>query len=61
VVVALLVGCATRLAMSAEQRQQMPFDIIDLGAGPALVCRPRRLGEIEGKMDWHQRIERKRE
>jgi hypothetical protein len=61
VVVAVLIGCATRLAMSGEQRQQMPFDTIDLGEAAALVCRLGRFGEIEGEMDWHQRIERKRE
>ena len=47
--------------MSAEQRQQTPLGAIDLGVGATLVRRLERLGEVEGKVDRHQRVERERE
>src|SRR5205085_5251253 len=58
---AVLVGRAVRLTMSAEQRQQTLLGAIDLEMGAALLRRLERLGEVEGNMDRHQRIERERE
>jgi hypothetical protein len=58
---AVLVGGAVRFRMSAEQRQQMPFRTADLGMNAALVLGLEHLGEIEGKVDRHQRVERERE
>jgi hypothetical protein len=58
---AVLVGGAVRFTMSAERRQQTPLGAADPGMNAALVLRLERLGEIEGKVDRHQRVERKRE
>ena len=56
-VFATLVGLAVRVTMSAEQRQQMLFDITGRDAGAAQVCRLERLSEAEGQVDRHQRVE----
>ena len=58
---AVLVGRAARFTMSAEQRQQTLLGAIDLDVGAALVRRLERLGEVEGKVHRHQRVERERE
>jgi hypothetical protein len=58
---AVLVGCAARVAMAAEQRPQAPFAIIDLGVGAAQLRRAEELGEVEDKMDRHQRVEGERD
>ena len=57
----VLIGLAIRVAMPAGQRQQRPFGITGLGAGPAQVRRLERLGEVEGKVDRNQRVEGERE
>jgi hypothetical protein len=56
----VLIGLAIRVAMSAKQRQQRPFGITDLYVGTAQMCRLEGLGEVEGKVDRHQRVEDER-
>ena len=58
---AVLVRRAIRFTMSTEQRQQTLLDAANLEMGAALLRRLERLGEIEGKVDRHQRVERERE
>jgi hypothetical protein len=58
---AVLVGRAARFTMSAEQRQQTLLGAGELDVGAALLRRLERLGEVEGKVDRHQRVERERE
>ena len=53
----VLIGLAIRVAMAAEHRQQRPFGITDLCVGTAQLYRLERLGEVEGKVDRHQRVE----
>jgi hypothetical protein len=58
----MLVGRAVRFTVSAEQRQQTLLGIADLDMGAALLRGPKRaLGEVEGQVDRHQRVERERE
>lgn len=57
---AVLVGLPARVMMSDEQRQQMPFAVINLGMGAALG-RLEGLGDIEGKVNRHQRVEGERQ
>ena len=61
VMFAVLVGRAARFTMPAEQRQQTPLGVITLDLGAAVLGRFKRLGEVEGKVDRHQRVERERE
>ena len=56
-----LIRLPIRVAMAAEHRQQRPFGITDLGVGTAQMRRLERLGEVEGKVDRHQRVEGERE
>ena len=58
---AVFFGLAARVTMSAEQRQQLPFAVVDLGVGATLMRRLERLGKLEGKMHRHQRVEGERE
>jgi hypothetical protein len=63
---AMIVGRVVRFGMSAEQRQQTLLDapdleVGDLEVGDAMLRRLERLGEIEGNVDRHQRVERERE
>ena len=58
---AVLVGRAVRFRMSAEHGQQTPLGAAGLDVGAAVLRRLERLGEVEGKVDRHQRIERERE
>jgi hypothetical protein len=58
---AVLVGGAVSFRMSAEQGQQTPLGAAHLGMNAALVLRLERVGEIEGEVDRHQRVERERE
>ena len=60
VMFAVLVGRAVRFTMSAEQRQQTPLGAADLDVSAAVLRRLERLGEIEGDVDRHQRVERER-
>ena len=57
----VLIGLAIRVAMAGKHRQQRPFGITDLCVGAAQACRLERLGEVEGKVDRHQRVEGERE
>ncbi len=54
----VLVGRAARFTMADKQHQQTPLGATDLDVGTALVRRLEYLGEAEGKMNRHQRIER---
>ena len=62
---AVLAGFVVGLTMSGEQRQHMSFDAAALGVvvgvASSMMRRIQRLGDIEGDVDRHQRIERKRE
>ena len=53
----VLIGLAIRVAMAAEHRQQRPLGTTDLCVGTTQVCRLERVGEVEGKVDRHQRVE----
>ena len=54
---AVLVGLPVRVMMPREQRQQMPFGVVDLGMVGAALRRLEGLGDIKGKVDRHQRVE----
>lgn len=60
---AVLVGLAADVLVADEQRQQMPFGAAGLSVGvdAPLVRRRERLGEIEGDVNRHERVERERE
>jgi hypothetical protein len=58
---AVAFGLAVRVTMSAEQRQQLPFTVVDRGVGATLMRRLERLGKVKGKMHRHQRVEGERE
>jgi hypothetical protein len=60
VMFAVFAGCAVRFTMSAEQRQQTLLCAAGLDVRAAMLRRLDRLGEIEGKVDRHQRVERER-
>jgi hypothetical protein len=53
----VLIGLAIRVAMAGKHRQQRPFGITDLCVGTAQLYGLERLGEVEGKVDRHQRVE----
>ena len=57
----VLIGLAIRVAMAGKHRQQRPFGITDLCVGAAQLCRLERLGEVESKVDRHQRVEGERQ
>jgi hypothetical protein len=61
VMFAMIAGRAVCFRVSAEQRQQTLLDAADLEVGDAMLRRLGRLGEIEGKVDRDQRVERERE
>ena len=57
---AMLAGFVIRRSVSDEQCQQMPFDATGLGVATVLARRLERLGEVEGHVDGHQRVEGER-
>jgi hypothetical protein len=61
--VAVVVGFAADMTVADEERQQMPFGATGLSVGvrAPMVRRGERLGQVEGNVDRHERIERERE
>ena len=60
---AVVVGFAADMTVADEQRQQMPFGAAGLSVGvrAPVVRRRERLGQVEGNVDRHERIEHERE
>ena len=57
---AVLVGVTVRVTMSGEQRQQTLSDITGPDSDTTQMCRLKRLGEVEGKVDRYQQVEGER-
>jgi hypothetical protein len=56
-----MIGPAVPRAMPHQQGQQAPFGAVGRSGYAVLPrCRSKRLGEIEGEVDRHQRVEGER-
>lgn len=60
---ATVVGFAADMAVADEHRQEMPVGAAGLGVRirAPVMRRSESLGEVEGNVDRHQRVERERE
>ena len=58
----MVVGFATGVAVADKHRQEMPVGAAGLGmrVSAPVMRRSESLGEVEGNMDRHQRVERER-